>query len=294
MKSYTAIILAVSVILIVYFLYLFFIKSTTSFLLSSPVYFLDQSGNKGQIDQKVKSTIIQPDLIKNVSSSNYAISCWFCVNNWTDTTSATGGNGKTIYALLSSSNSYNPSIFKAKDINAMPHPIFPWNRVDNSYASLYCDSSSDNVYYMLCLDSVKPNLYFSIRSGSHCYPIFITNNFPAQKWTNVIISMEGAILDAYIDGKMVQSGQIAYLDSSGNTNPLIPDRISNPSSLIVGNPDENKVDLGVTRLVFYDKAIDPQTAQTIYNAGSGVNPNTTKFDVYISKDNNIIQNVNVV
>jgi len=105
--------------------------------------------------------------------------------------------------------------------------------------------------------------------------------------------MEGPTLDAYIDGNLIQSGQISYLDNSGNINPLYPENI-NPSSLIIGNSTEKNVDIGVTRVTFYNKSIDPQTAKIIYNSGSGVNTNTGKFNVYISKDNNVIKDFNIV
>jgi hypothetical protein len=294
MTSYIAIILAVSTIIFLYLLYLVFFSSTASYLLSKPVYFLDASGTE-QLSRTVKSTVIPASAITNFTSSNYGISCWVYVNNWTDTTNK---SGKTIYALMSSNNTtgnFNSSAsFKSQ---SGTYPIFPWNDTSKNFLNLYCDSSQNDVCYMLCLDSKLPNLYFSIKakpsSGSpQCYPMFITSNFPIQKWTNIIISMEGPTLDAYIDGNLIQSGPIAYLDNTGNTNLLHPENV-NPSSLIIGNSTEKNVDIGVTRLTFYNKSIDPQTAKIIYNAGSGVSSNTSKFDVFLSKDKNIIKDINI-
>jgi len=301
MKSYIAIILGVSAIILIYVIYLLIFKSSSDTLLSSPIDFLDSSGN-------VKGTVIDSKLITNISSSNYAISCWVCVNNWTKTPS----NGKTIYGLIKSSdknfavtasfdNSNKPD---SGSTNTSNYPIFPWNDISSSFPTLFTDVSK--CYYTLALDSTYPNLYFTILArvpGSsntntpQSYPIFITDNFPIQKWTNVIISMEGNQLDAYIDGKLIQSGPIAYLDSSGNQIKLTKDPILKTEStptFIVGNSKETNVDISVTTLSIHSRAIDPQSAYSIYRYGSGVSTNRTKVNVSLSENNNVFRDIKLI
>ena len=286
MNSYVAIILGVSVIILIYVIYLVLFKSSCDTILNSPI---DLMGS----DKQVKGTLINPDLIKNITSSNYAISCWVCVNNWNTTMS----NGKTIYGLLidKSTQSFTPDArFSNKQYpdkstgNTDKYPIFPWHDISSTYPILF--TPHNQCYYSLCLDSKYPNLYFTINakaqtvpaSGSNDYysfPIFITDNFPMQKWTNVVISMEGNQLDAYIDGKLIQSGPIAYLDSSGNSIFLIKKEIAKKSTnpgFIIGNNKDTNVDISVTNVSIYSNAIDPQTANSIYRYGSGVSSNRTK------------------
>ena len=302
MKSYIAIILGVSVVILIYVIYLLLFKSSWDSLLSNPVDFIDASGN-------VKNTVIDSKLITSITSSNYAISCWVCVNNWKITTN----NGKTIYGLLQNSTdkNFDPSNCFTKNIkpdslNTSNYPIFPWNDISASFPTLYVDV--DKCYYTLCLDSKYPNLYFTILAKvpssdvggniPRSYPIFITDNFPMQKWTNVIISMEGNQMDAYIDGKLIQSGPIAYLDNAGNTIALtkkqILSTISFDPTFIVGNSKEYNVDISVTRLSLHSNAIDPQTAASIYRYGSGVSSNRTKVNISLSQNNNIFRDIKLI
>jgi len=291
MNSYVAIILGVSVLILIYIIYLVLFKSSADTVLNSPIDFMDSSGN-------VKGTLVDDKLIKNITSSNYAISCWVCVNNWKDTSSY---NGKTVYALLNNNNppSYTATSFSSGTPTS-PYPIFPWNNIDNNFTKLYTPGAT--CYYALCLDSKYPNLYFTILSKkptettSNSYPIFITDNFPMQKWTNVIISMEGNQMDAYIDGKLIQSGPIAYLDNSGNTNLLVKDdiKLTNAPGFIIGNSKEKNVDISVTNVSIYSNPIDPQTAHSIYGYGSGVSSSRTKVNVSLSQNNNVFRDIKLI
>jgi len=70
----------------------------------------------------------------------------------------------------------------------------------------------------------KPSLYCQIsqvqvpQSG----PILITDNFPIQKWTYVVVSSDTMIIDCYLDGKLVNSNKLLSTPSTpANGSPMI-------------------------------------------------------------------------
>ena len=47
---------------------------------------------------------------------------------------------------------------------------------------------------------------YSINPNRHYEQIYdITNNFPLQKWTCILVSVDNKIIDVYLDGKLVKS-----------------------------------------------------------------------------------------
>jgi len=62
----------------------------------------------------------------------------------------------------------------------------------------------------LYLDQTKPSLYCSITQNpaSKDKDILITDNFPVQSWTYVVVSADGQIIDCYLDGKLVTSQKL--------------------------------------------------------------------------------------
>jgi hypothetical protein len=63
----------------------------------------------------------------------------------------------------------------------------------------------------LYLDKTKPTLYCAITQNpaSNDKPIVVTDNFPVQTWTLVVISADGQIIDCYMDGKLVTSTKMS-------------------------------------------------------------------------------------
>jgi hypothetical protein len=86
-------------------------------------------------------------------------------------------------------------------------------------------SRKDNI--KLYLDKTKPQLYCDITqnpASSDNKPIAVTDNFPVQKWTLVVISADGQIIDCYIDGKLVTSTKLSNAPnppSDAATSPAI-------------------------------------------------------------------------
>jgi hypothetical protein len=73
-------------------------------------------------------------------------------------------------------------------------------------------SRANNISLYLAPD--QPSLYCQIsqvplqNSAVTPSPILITDNFPIQKWTYVVVSSDNMIIDCYLDGKLVNSTKL--------------------------------------------------------------------------------------
>lgn len=69
------------------------------------------------------------------------------------------------------------------------------------------------------LGKTTPSLYCSITQNpeSKDQPILITDNFPIQTWTYVVISADGQIMDCYMDGKLVTSTKLTNAPQTPGT-----------------------------------------------------------------------------
>jgi hypothetical protein len=100
----------------------------------------------------------------------------------------------------------------------------------------------------------------------------ITNNFPLQKWVYVVISVDNATIDMYLDGKLVKS--VVDMHTPDGTSPI---------------------KFGINSGVFMSKfnrvvgASDPQTVWSDYldGSGSGLSNLANKYSVNLTvlKDN---------
>ena len=87
-------------------------------------------------------------------------------------------------------------------------------------------SRKDNIRLYLAAD--KPSLYCTItcvsNEGSTTteQDILITDNFAIQKWVYVVISSDNTIVDAYIDGKLVNSTKLPNYPNQPGTAKLVP------------------------------------------------------------------------
>lgn len=161
------------------------------------------------------------DLVKR-DSTRYSYGVWIYVNSWSS------GNIKTII-------SRGPS------------------------------SGDANTDFILYLDQTTPTLRCMINDTSKMKTIssdsiVITNNFPIQKWTYVIVSVDNQIIDFYLDGKLVLSKKINYI-------PFVSDK-----NISLGNDKPN--DIFLANVVRTPNPIDPQTAWNSYLSGNGQNNNS--------------------
>jgi hypothetical protein len=116
--------------------------------------------------------------------------------------------------------------------------------------------------FSLYLDKTSPKLKYSIAtSGSSSNTVVtITDNFPIQRWCYVAISVDGTVVDAYLDGKLVLSKQ---LSSAPTTN------INLASSAIVIGDSVAKHDTYVGLANRLEYATTPEAVWKSYLATAG-------------------------
>ena len=199
------------------------------------------------------STGSNPVIILNTSNSRYAYGVWVYVDSW----SSTAGNIKTIF------------------------------------------SRTDNI--SLSLDSVSPTLkcnlttkYAVAASGDDpatatpampavVVPITITANFPIQKWTYVVISVDGSYIDCYLDGKLVKSKLVKDVN---NNIPLAPSKST--------NVELGHFDAHISKFKYWKEPVNTEDVWSSYKEGNGQSSlanNLTSYaaNVSILKDG-IVQN----
>jgi hypothetical protein len=98
---------------------------------------------------------------------------------------------------------------------------------------LYVNTWNSNIYHVvfsrdnnivLYLDKSTPTLICKMTmSDNTTQSLIITNNFPLQKWVNIVISVDNQFVDAYLDGKLIQSKRFYSTASTGTAvMPKIP------------------------------------------------------------------------
>ena len=166
------------------------------------------------------------DLVKR-DSYRYNYSLWVYVNSWTST------NIKTLLSRKQNTGSDSPA---------------------GADFIIYLDKTTP---------TLKCKLYNEVVSSSPTQnesDIVITNNFPIQKWTHVIVSVDNQIIDLYLDGKLVLSRKIEF----------IPKRSEGDIYLGDGKPN----DTFLANVIRNPHPMDPQTAWNNYLSGNGQNNNS--------------------
>ena len=106
----------------------------------------------------------------------------------------------------------------------------------------------------------QPSLYVQIVQTSgqnqvNAPPILITDNFPIQKWTYIVVSSDNMVIDCYLDGKLVNSTKLA-------NSPSVP---ANGSPVVLGNG----WDCYIAGFQNWSGPIGPQQAWDSYMSGNG-------------------------
>lgn len=148
------IILTIVVLIVLYFLYYYYFSN------SKDKKLIHSQDAKGQ-------TVISPSSLPSGTSSDYAFSIWFNINDWNYRI----GQEKVIFQRLgTSSNNPAPSVTLGANTNNI-----------NVSLETYTQSGGTNV--------------------STCQ----ITDIPLQRWVNLIMSINGRALDLYIDGKLVRT-----------------------------------------------------------------------------------------
>ena len=221
------------------------------------IYKLVYKNNKGNIIQKQISLAdnnspIMNDKLTNPYSNNFAFGVWVYVNTWSNT-------NKTIFYLHK--NGTNVS-------SAINPPVTPASFPD----------------FSLGFDKSAPKLYCTIGAPSNIpYTVLLTDTFPIQKWTYIVLSLEANILDSYIDGKLVVSKSINFVNFIDTIQNIGKDNI------YLGDCDtNNKNDIYITSFNRWDRGLDPNTVYNLYLNGNGLSSmfsSSYNINLDISKDN---------
>jgi hypothetical protein len=160
---------------------------------------------------------------------------------------------------------------KSADLNSVQPTITNIDKPSNLnysygvwlYVNSWNNSSTKNIFgrtnnIRLYLEKNTPTLKCDITTRSNQNEtIIITDNYPLQKWVYIIVSVDGRIVDCYINGKLVKSQKL----SNDTTQP--GDAVASP--IVMGNFDATLANL--TRTI---TPMDPQTAWNNYNKGNGM------------------------
>jgi hypothetical protein len=120
--------------------------------------------------------------------------------------------------------------------------------------------------------------------------VTITTNFPIQRWTQIIVSVDNNIFDAYINGKLVVSNQFTSFPlTPGNSNVSISlghcftfttstSGTTFNYNTIMAAPS----DTVVSKFIRNTEPMDPQTAWNSYMGGNGITSMTSQYNANLS------------
>ena len=220
-------------------------------------------------------------------------------------------------STLSSYSSLNsasiPPITSIQSATNVSYSYGIWVYV-NSWENKYHYIFTRNNNIQLYLDKNQSILYCDIwakpttgSTGSYVTTT-ITNNFPLQKWTYIVVSMDNSFLDCYLDGKLVVSNQITNPVQPPNTNNtnIIGQAATTGTPIYLGNsstaqimyltttpamPITDLFDAYVSKFQRWTTAIDPQTVWNSYLTGNGQSNTYSDYGINMNViQNNIVKN----
>ena len=119
----------------------------------------------------------------------------------------------------------------------------------------------------LYLEKLSPTLKYQSGNGN---TVSITDNFPLQKWTHVLISIDNNIADFYLDGKLIRSADME-LDTP------------TAQSVTLGSVPNTHI----AKFTRWTTPINPQAAYDVYMKGNGQTGMLPSYgiDISVFKDN---------
>lgn len=248
----TVIALGISLLLLIYILYLYLSPTYTSLLNTASLL----------------SNTPPLTSIENPTSPRYAYGLWLYVNSWNNT------------------STYKHIFYR------------------NNNIKLYLDKTQLNLYL---------DIYMNNGSGTGSWlsaisaPVLITDNYPIQKWCHIVISVDNAFVDCYLDGKLILS-QKTYVPNtqspSNNIYPAMPPDAGQSSSVNSGNsngtganiilggsdaggvsqPTYTNFDAAINKFARWSNPVNPQMVWDSYIAGNGSNTGLmSSFSSYNAK-----------
>lgn len=214
----------------------------------SPDYSEPSEDSFFSANKKVSKNEIPNDVMSDNFSSNFMISVWFYVDNWSTTQPL-----KNILYFA-----------KSKDYSPLSIPNF------TGISEISCNNTSDDIQrFSLSLDQYDNNLFIdiaSIENMKDCttpdppdiYTRYKIENIPIQKWNCLTISVDTLLLDVYLDGKLINSFILPSTFDPGDEK----------NNIYLGNsPLGNGFQGFITRVRYEPNSINTQEALNIYKAG---------------------------
>ena len=137
----------------------------------------------------------------------------------------------------------------------------------------------------LYLDANTPTLNCDILTtdtvATATKTVVITNNFPIQRWVYIVVSVDGTVVDCYLDGKLIRSADLGYPSKMDNASTA-----NNNFTIKFG-----RFDAFLTKFSRTSGATDPQPVWNEYMAGNGYEAKLAPsygFEFSVNKDKDII------
>ena len=186
-----------------------------------------------------KELVISPDKLHgNSHTNNYSYSLWFYVTDW-----SYGLERKKVLLRRGGANGQvNPEISFSKFENNIEINVntFPTGENETSNSTLGPGGT----------EPLIPDIGPSPQDAHTC----MINNFPLQRWGNIIVSLNNRTMDVYLNGKLVRT---CILPAPAKINPDAPVSIT-PDGGFKGWTSNTQ---------YFAKALNPQQAYNIYAAG---------------------------
>jgi len=191
----------------------------------------------------------------NGNASNFAYSVWFYVNDW----NYRYGEHKVLFGRMNA-GSVSPNTGSLEGTSGIdPSPIVRFAPMENNIIiALGCFPGANQ--------QPSPNSNAIVHKCQ-------VDNFPIQRWVNLLISVYGRTLDVYMDGKLVKTcllPGIAMINQNSNVY-LTPNGGFNGYT---------------SKLQYFPHPINPQQAWNIYTKGYGTNIFNTNYQLKVSFEEN--------
>ena len=245
-------------VVIVLLLYMYFFYNTKETVVTQ------------KLDLSTAQSEIPIEKIVDPGAARYAYEFWVYVNQYngakqdlfyresgTSNSDCTAGNTAATAATFTSSSQMVNNI----GIN-----------ISGTSPSLVVEYVKNNI----AVPAAPINSCTGARQANEKGTLVVTDNFPVQTWVHVIVSVDNAYIDTYINGKLTKS----ILEKDGIKSP------SATSTIKFGQAPGTTL----AKLTRFKTPIDPQTAWDKYSSGNGANMlskylGTLGMDVSLKKDN---------
>ena len=217
---------------------------------------------KAAVIYDLKQTIANIEVVKP-TSSKYYFSCWIYINSFTNE----GVNNDS-----TSPPKYNATIAETGK------PIFYYGESMGLTSGTYALDSTNSkskklVYLQLGANSPKLQYYYTTNRNHKYKFINITENLPIQKWSHVVISTNGKIIECYLDGKLV-------ITKNKTGNPIVES--NDNTTIVIGKQQAQKTsDTFISKLQRFPVSASAKTVydEYIQGPGTGIDTNTSKYDL---------------